>query len=224
MALTADEVRDHLIRHLKWDDSLKGSNIKVDYVERTAVLSGTVPSLAAFDTAQRDAQSIPGVDAVENRLVVKYDHRHPNRTDARIKEDITTILSCAIDCSVDLNAGRISVEVQDGIATLSGVTDAFWKVARIEDLASSVEGVLQIKNNISVLPAERPPDNLIEDEISSALGRMEVAGIENIRVKVKDGVVTLSGSVPTWDVYFDVEDTARYTSGVVEVKNRLRME
>jgi osmotically-inducible protein OsmY len=63
--LSADRIKEHIVKHLKWDSSLKGSNIKVDYVEKTAILSGTVPNLMAHATAQRDALSIPGVDRAE---------------------------------------------------------------------------------------------------------------------------------------------------------------
>lgn len=45
-----------------------------------------------------------------------------------------------------------------------------------------------------------------------------------IKVSVVDGVVTLSGEVSTWSTSFDIEDTARYTSGVVGFKNNLLVE
>jgi len=53
---------------------------------------------------------------------------------------------------------------------------------------------------------------------------MEYVPSDTVRVEVKNGVVTLSGSVSTWDLAFDVEDTARYTAGVIDVKNQLNVE
>jgi osmotically-inducible protein OsmY len=151
---------------------------------------------------------------------VKYDHKHPNKTDAEVREDIIKVLGC----TSDTNITGLNVSVQDGIVTLSGSVDAYWKIARIEDLASSVDGVLDIRNNIRVSPADTSPDLTIRKDIISALERMEVKGLENLDVKVKDGIVTISGSVPTWDTAFDVEDTARFTFGVVDVKNRLAVD
>jgi osmotically-inducible protein OsmY len=216
----ADRIEDHIVRHLKWDHSLKGSQISVDYIDGIAILTGTVRNLVAHETAQSDAQDIPGVDRVENRLVVKYDHNHPNKLDTELQADIQKVIGCA----ADIDARQIKVSVQDGIVTLRGSIDSFWKKARIEDLASSMDGVLAIKNEIRVLPIDKAPDILIKKDIVSALERMEVEGLNNIKVDVVNGVVTLSGEVPTWSISFDIEDTARFTSGVTEVKNNLTVE
>lgn len=218
--MKADQIKDHLVRHLKWDHSLKGSQISVDYVNRTAILSGTVPNLVAHEMAQRDAQAIPGVDRIENRLVVKFNHNHPNKTDTQLETDIQKV----IECAADIDSRQIKVSVLDGIVSLKGGIDSFWKKTRIEDLASSMDGVLEIKNEIRVLPVDKAPDILIKKDIVSALERMEVEGLINIKVDVADGVVTLSGEVPTWSISFDIENTARYTSGVAEVKNNLVVE
>lgn len=220
MAVNADQVKKHIVRHLKWDNSLKGSKIEVDYIGRTAVLTGTVPSLTAYEMALRDAQSIPGVDFVENRLSVEFDHNHPNKTDQELKKDIVTIIGCA----ADIDANNIRVSVVDGIVTLKGNIDAYWKRTRLEDLVSSLEGVLELKNQVRVLPADKAPDFSIKKDIISALERMEVYGLENLKVQVKNGKVTVSGSVPTWDVALAVEDTARFTAGVVGVKNAISVE
>jgi osmotically-inducible protein OsmY len=216
----ADRIEDHIVRHLKWDHSLKGSQISVDYIDGIAILTGTVRNLVAHETAQSDAQDIPGVDRVENRLVVKYDHNHPNKLDTELQADIQKVIGCA----ADIDARQIKVSVQDGIVTLRGSIDSFWKKARIEDLASSMDGVLAIKNEIRVLSIDKAPDILIKKDIVSALERMEVEGLNNIKVDVVNGVVTLSGEVPTWSISFDIEDTARFTSGVTEVKNNLTVE
>ncbi len=216
----ANQIKEHIVRHLKWDNSLKGSQIGVDYLGRTAVLTGTVPNLTAHEMAQRDAQSIPGVDRVENRLTVKFNHNHPNKTDTDLSADIQSV----IRCSSDIDARQIKISVQDGIVSLKGNIDSFWKKTRIEDLASSVDGVLEIKNELRVLPIDKAPDILIKRDIISALERMEVRSLSNVTVEVLDGIVTLSGSVPTWSTSFDIEDVARYTSGVVEVKNNLTVD
>jgi osmotically-inducible protein OsmY len=215
--VSADKMKEHIVRHLKWDSSLKGSHIKVDYVGRTAVLEGTVPSLLAHSLAQRDALNIPGVDSVENRLVVKFDHNHPNKTDVELRDDIKSILGC----TGTLDGKQVEVSVTDGIVTLEGKIDSYWKKERIEDLVSSADGVLRIENNLKIKAKDAAPDGSIKKDIVDALNRMEVEGLENVKVEVKGGKVTLTGSVPEWSISFDVEDTARFTAGVVDVKNKL---
>ena len=91
-------------------------------------------------------------------------------------------------------------------------------------MVSSVDGVLQVENNLKVSVKDKAPDSAIKKEITEALNRMEVEGLDNVAVEVKDGKVTLRGSVPEWAISFDVEDTARYTAGVVDVKNNLTVD
>jgi osmotically-inducible protein OsmY len=218
--VTADRIKEHIIRHLKWDHSLKGSRINVDYSGRTAILTGTVPNLIAHETAQRDAQSIPGADMVENRLTVKFTHNHPNKSDEAVQQDIKTILSC----TAEIDMRHFTITVVDGIVNLRGTIDAYWKKSRMEELASSIDGVLKVNNETRVLPVDKAPDISVKKDILSALERMEVEGLQNLKVEVNEGIVTLKGTVPTWSIAFDVEDTARYTAGVIDVKNDLAVE
>jgi osmotically-inducible protein OsmY len=215
--ISADEIKEHIVRHLKWDSSLQGSQIKVDYLGRTAVLEGTVPNLVAHSMAQRDALNIPGVDSVDNRLVVQFDHNHPNKTDEEVRSNVKNVLGCASA----IDARQIQIFVNDGIVTLEGKIDSFWKKERIEDLVASVDGVSKIEDNIKVSTRDISPDGSIKKDIVDALNRMEIDGLENVKVEVKNGRVTLSGSVPDWDTSFGVEDTARFTAGVVDVKSKL---
>jgi osmotically-inducible protein OsmY len=159
------QLKEHIVRHLKWDSSLKGAKINVDLVGRTAVLTGTVPNLVAHAEAQKDVQSIPGVELVDNRLTVQFNHNHPNKADNELQVDIEKMLGCA----ADIDIRRIKVAVQDGIVTLKGAIDALWKKARIEDMASSVDGVLDLRSEITVLPVDRAPDVMIKKDIISAL-------------------------------------------------------
>jgi osmotically-inducible protein OsmY len=218
--ISADQIKEHIIRHLKWDSSLRGSQIKVDFIGRTAILEGTVPNLVAHSMAQRDALNIPGVDSVDNRLVVQFDHNHPNKTDEEVRSDIKSVLGCASA----IDASQIQISVNDGIVTLEGKIDSFWKKERIEDLAASVDGVLKIEDNIKVSTRDTAPDDSIRKDIIDALSRMEVDGLENVKVEVKNGRVTLTGSVPDWETSFDVEDTARFTAGVVDIKSKLMVD
>lgn len=151
--VSADRIKQHVVKHLKWDSSLKGSQIKVDYIGRTAILEGTVPTLLAHSMAQRDALNIPGVDSVENRLVVKFDHDHPNKADEQVRSEIKSILGC----TDTLGGKQVQVSVIDGIVSLEGKIDSYWKKEHIEDLVSSVDGVLRIENNLKVSVKDKAP-------------------------------------------------------------------
>jgi hypothetical protein len=78
-----------------------------------------------------------------------YRGRGPNnytRSDERIREDLNERLTDADD----IDASGISVEVSNGVATLTGTVDQRWMKHRAEDLAESCGGVRDVNNQIRV--------------------------------------------------------------------------
>jgi hypothetical protein len=68
------------------------------------------------------------------------------RSDERIREDLNERLTDADD----LDASGITVEVSNGVATLSGSVEERWMKHRAEDLADSCSGVRDVHNQIQV--------------------------------------------------------------------------
>ncbi|MFL6591569.1 MAG: BON domain-containing protein [Luteimonas sp.] len=68
------------------------------------------------------------------------------RSDERIREDLNEKLTD----SDEIDASGISVEVSNGVATLSGTVDQRWMKHRAEDLAESCSGVRDVNNQIRV--------------------------------------------------------------------------
>jgi osmotically-inducible protein OsmY len=68
------------------------------------------------------------------------------RSDERIREDLNERLTEARD----LDASGLTVEVEDGVATLSGRVPQRWMKHRAEDLADGCTGVIDIRNLIVV--------------------------------------------------------------------------
>jgi osmotically-inducible protein OsmY len=120
-----------------------------------------------------------------------------------------------------LEAADIEVNVENGITTLKGNVDAFWKKAEAANIASSVTGVLGVKNLLVVVPNEDVVDEVIAKDIISALRRSGKVNPENLNIKVKNGKVTLSGTVPSRKAFEAAYEAALYTTGVVEVDNNL---
>jgi hypothetical protein len=70
------------------------------------------------------------------------------RSDERIREDLNERLTDAHD----IDASGISVEVNNGVATLTGTVDQRWMKHRAEDLAESCSGVRDVNNQLRVSP------------------------------------------------------------------------
>jgi hypothetical protein len=72
--------------------------------------------------------------------------RNYTRSDERIREDLNERLTEAYD----LDAGGITVEVVDGVATLGGSVPQRWMKPRAEDLVDACIGVHDVHNRILV--------------------------------------------------------------------------
>lgn len=68
------------------------------------------------------------------------------RSDERIREDLNEQLMDADD----IDASDVSVEVKDGVVTLSGNVEQRWLKHRIEDMAEDCSGVKDVRNEIRV--------------------------------------------------------------------------
>jgi osmotically-inducible protein OsmY len=73
------------------------------------------------------------------------------RSDDRIKEEVCECLTD--DASID--ASNISIEVKDGIVTLTGSVDDRNMKHRAEDLAEDISGVKDVENRLSVQASAR---------------------------------------------------------------------
>ncbi len=94
----------------------------------------------------------------------------------------------------DSATSGVTVEVKDGVATIKGEVADDAAKAKAEQLAK-VEGITSVNNEVSVTPpppAASKPDPDLKTEVEEGLKKKNITGIS---VDVKDGVVTLRGSV-----------------------------
>ena len=113
------------------------------------------------------------------------------KTDALIQADVIAELKW--EPSVD--ATQIGVTVKDGIVTLNGYVDSFFEKLAAEKVASRVIGVKAIAEEIKVrLPQsyERNDADIAEASVN-ALDWNVMVPKDRIKVKVQDGIVTLTG-------------------------------
>lgn len=99
-----------------------------------------------------------------------------------------------------LNASEIGVAVRNGIVTLSGQVDSYYKKISAEDAAKKVSGVKAIAQDIQigVSPAYAKTDTEIAEAVLNALRWHTAVQDERIKIRVDDGNVTLTGEVD-WD-------------------------
>lgn len=211
------QIKEQIIAQLCWDNCVLNSEVDVAVDNGLVTLTGRVPSIRMRNQAEKDARAIPGVRSVDNQLIIEPSMRPDD-------EEIRTAVKNMLEWAADIDASRISVSSEDGIVTLEGSVNAYWEKIMAEDIANDFTGVREVRNRLSVTTREKAADSDIAEDIQAAIERSYAISNESVAVDVNQGHVTLSGIVPTWDMYLEAEEIARHTQGVKEVANHLSVE
>jgi len=138
------------------------------------------------------------------------------RTDSEIERDVGEELKW----NPDLDSTDIAVTVKDGVVTLGGFVKSYVDKTEAEVAAKRVAGVVAVANDIAVrLPAtDERPDPEIAREAVASLNQLPISA-ERIKVVVKNGWVTLEGTVE-WHYQRNIAEAAvGYIRGVKSVTN-----
>ena len=217
MTKTDELIKRDIVNHLIWDNRVDASKIGVEVENGTVTLKGEVPTYLSKLAAESDALDVLGVIHTINELNVSYPSFIPAPPDEELEENIRTRLAA----NPDINLLDMEVMVRSGIVTLKGTVDAYWKKFYAEKLIEPEPGVIVIENHLAVVPTEDIIDQQIAEDIMRTIDAKANVEADDINVTVKDGVVTLTGTVPSWTARRSAFDAALYTTGVVGVENRL---
>lgn len=144
------------------------------------------------------------------------------RTDEEIQKDVLNELKW--DSRVQ--STEIGVAVKDGVVTLTGWVDSFYKRGAAEEAAHRVRGVLAVANDIEVrLPssAERTDADIAAAAIHALEWDAELS-IDKLDVTVSKGWVTLKGEVEWQYQKIDAERVVRRLLGVKGVTNLITVK
>lgn len=121
------------------------------------------------------------------------------------------------------DASRVGVTVKDGIATLSGYVDTYAAKLAAERAARKVYGVLAVANELDVTLAEgRIDPDLAKDVVNALKNRVDVPiGVE---VTVRNGMVSLGGTVTWMYQKLAAERAVKYLRGVRGVINNITVK
>jgi osmotically-inducible protein OsmY len=234
------EIREDVVDALLFDPRVSAFKVtpEVAYNETAVILRGTVDNLKAKRTAAQDARNTVGVWEVDNRIKVRP---AGPLSDEKVEEKIRG----AFLRDPYVESSEIMVDVVNGVANLYGTVDSYFEKLQADDVASRINGVILVDNNLVVqgddgqhlydpyvdesypeawhykrprFPAKS--DRQIEKDIESELWWSPTVDSEDVTVKVDEGVVTMTGTVDLWSEYNAAANNA-YEGGAVYVDNDL---
>jgi osmotically-inducible protein OsmY len=218
---SSDElIKKKIVDSLYWDSRVDASEVKVVVDDRNVILRGSVPSYSASEAALFDSWRVHGVTKVDNQLLVKY----PEGAKLPSDKEIASAIERSLSWNDSTKNSDVQISVNKGIVTLEGHVDAYWKKTRVQNLASNVIGVLRIDNKIVVTPKKTIVDDVIADDVVNAIDRNYTIDVNQVDIRVEDGVVTLSGTVADRRACEEAIEIASNTLGVTDVVDRLIIE
>ena len=151
---TGEYIDDKSI-HSRVTDALSDNNeykfdgVKVDSFKGTVQLSGFVDTYAQKSRAGDITKHVQGVRAVENNITVKSDL---GRSTGEYVDDksLTSRVNRTLANNPEYKFDQVIVTVDKGTVQLSGFVNTVDQKTEAGNLASGVQGVKQVDNNITV--------------------------------------------------------------------------
>jgi osmotically-inducible protein OsmY len=216
-----EKLKKQIVDLLYLDARVDASNVKVEVNDREVVLNGTVPTYAASEAALLDAWKPMGVVKVDNKLMVKYPSYMglpPN--DYEIKSRVESMLSW----SQSIKEKDMKISVKQGVVNLEGYVDAYWKKRRATQIVGEVVGVIDIKNALKIVPTKSVVDEAIAEDIVSAIEKTNGINPSDLDLQVKNGKVTVAGTVSNPAAYHAALECIENTLGVVDIKESISIK
>jgi len=145
------------------------------------------------------------------------------KTNADLQKDVQD----AIKWEPLLSAAEIGVIAKEGIITLTGQVDSYWKKTEAEEAARNVAGVKAVVEKIEIKFASnsfKKDDNDIATEVLNAFQWNVEVPRDKVKVKVEKGWVTLEGELE-WNFQKEAAKAAvRDLLGVAGVTNNITIK
>jgi len=140
---------------------------------------------------------------------------------------ITNTVKSKLAADPETSALRINIDTSNGVVTLSGSVPTAAEKAEAERTARNTQGVRQVVNNLTIEQEKSAAggETLGDAAILTSIKSQLVSnGILGTNVDVKNGEVTLTGTVANAQDKARAEQIARQASGVKTVKNQLTVK
>lgn len=138
---TDPDIAAAAIHAIEWDAFVPSEKVKVTVSKGWVTLRGEVEWQYQKDDAERVVRRLSGVKGVTNLVTVK-----PRTTAIDLKKKIED----ALVRNAEIDAERITVEVQGSKAVLKGTVKSWAEREEAERVAWSAPGILSVDNRITI--------------------------------------------------------------------------
>lgn len=139
------------------------------------------------------------------------------RNDLVIRDDVTDSLRS----DVRIDANDVDVEVKNGVVHLHGTVASLFQKRMATEIAGRIKGVVDVVNELKVVPVTWRTDTAIADDIRAVMTRDPLVDETQVSVAVTNGIALLTGIVDSVLERNFAERDARSVPGVTDIVNDL---
>ncbi len=231
------EIKDAVKDAFLYDPRVLSFNPDVSVKHGVVTLTGIVDNLKAKNAAEQSAKNVVGAFRVKNYLKVRPAFIPDDK-------DLETNVELAMLKNPVVEKWEIDVRANNGVVYLNGTVDSYFEKLEAEDIASKINGVIAVENNLSVFDNNDyyfynyygwntyyPPyhidvvynyktDYAIKENIVDELWWSPYVNQDEVNVTVTNGKAILTGTVDTKREKLFAEINA-LEGGATEVENKL---
>jgi osmotically-inducible protein OsmY len=209
-----EEIKSEILFQLGWDTRVRQMEINVTVANGIVTLTGTVDSYAKKIAAREAAHRVHGVLDVANDIEVKIPGSN-RRTDSEIVQAVRH----ALEWNVLVPSDRIRSTVEKGWVTLEGDVEYYSERLDAERAIHGLAGVHGVTNKIAV--SATTDQEKVRSVIENVLELRADREACRIRVTVRGGEVTLTGSINSWDERRAILGAVGHSPGVTAIRDHL---
>jgi osmotically-inducible protein OsmY len=213
---TDAEIKTQVLSELKYEPSVKATDIGVLVKDGTVTLNGYATSYGEKWDAVRAAKRVAGVNGIADDIDVKLPDSH-RRTDG----DIAAAAANQINSIMSIPKGTVNVLVTEGRVVLEGEVEWWFQKNSAEKAVQPLTGIKMVTNLIKIKPKLMPAE--VERDIKLAFERNALVDSKNIHVETSGSKVILRGNVRNWAEREEAEQAAWASSGVSSVDDQLKL-
>jgi osmotically-inducible protein OsmY len=213
---TDSQLKSDILSELKYDPSVKYTDIGVSVKDGIVTLNGILSSYGQKWEAMRATKRVGGVEAIADEIEVKLSNS------LKVSDtDIATAAAHHLDWSTTIPKGDVKVTVRDGWITLDGEVEWQYLKTSAADFLNHIKGVRGVSNMISIKPKLAKE---VKADIESAFRRNSMLDANKITVEANGSNVTLSGTVRNYSERDEAERVAWDAPGTFSVNNKLMVK
>jgi osmotically-inducible protein OsmY len=214
---TDSDIRNDVLSELAWDSRIDEKQIGVQVDQGVVTLGGTVDELATSSAAVEAAHRVAGVKDVANELQIKS-AQSAHLTDT----DVAKAVRHALEWDALIPDRGIRSTVTAGVVTLEGLVTTPIEREEVERVVGRLKGVRRLDNRLQISRVVEA--DAVAASIRQALNRRAVREAAQLTIRVRDGRVTVEGTVQSREERAAILGAIRGTRGVQAIEDRLRVE